>query len=441
MKIVILFFSIIFFVSCANRNKESPKEQVGLTKSSNSLDGGQAVSAKALPKDIDACLIRVNSKGEITLVEFVYKDVQTPIADHKLLRIPYVKNLEQIKILEGHLKMFCMDNILAHELKEKIRPEQKNSDLELISQSQAISNVFALDIYRDNIPRHKVKGPPEEFLNLNPIKFSETNYPIPDSNLTYKFKKIGEGGYHTVYEIHFGETGHLETYSIVGRARRFASFFFGYEIGGVTQPKFNSRPFFVKEYGTVKVQWNYLSVYSTMLMEKFEDSAEKFIGSSKINSKYGFRDIISGVFFMHKEHVTHNDLNPKNVFIDKEGHFHIGDLDAAQISELNFFHSFPGTRFYSAPERLEKEKNEDYGYSEGFDPFKSDIYSAGLTLSVIFYKINLLDMIFNDLIQLLNQQDPYQKLIVSMLEPNFETRVNAREALFRLDEIEDAEKK
>jgi serine/threonine protein kinase len=92
-------------------------------------------------------------------------------------------------------------------------------------------------------------------------------------------------------------------------------------------------------------------------------------------------EILSGVYFLHKNNYIHRDLKPDNILIDKNDHIRIGDF--GMILNYNFpvgkIASHAGTQCYRAPEII-------YGYEKYSYPI--DIWSIGcLFYEMIFGKL------------------------------------------------------
>lgn len=99
-----------------------------------------------------------------------------------------------------------------------------------------------------------------------------------------------------------------------------------------------------------------------------------------------FLDIVSGLQYIHDNGIMHRDLKPSNIFIDKDNRAKIGDFGFARkyrishadkTSENESFSKNLGTDLYIAPE----VKN-----STVYDN-KADIYSLGMILFEMFYKM------------------------------------------------------
>ena len=100
-----------------------------------------------------------------------------------------------------------------------------------------------------------------------------------------------------------------------------------------------------------------------------EDEARKF-----------FRQLITGISYMHNHNICHRDIKPENLLLDKDMNIKISDFglsafigeDAYDSSSLQ--HTTCGSPNYVAPEVL-----KDSGYNGRF----SDIWSCGVVLSLL----------------------------------------------------------
>ncbi|XP_011862136.1 PREDICTED: interferon-induced, double-stranded RNA-activated protein kinase-like [Vollenhovia emeryi] len=85
-----------------------------------------------------------------------------------------------------------------------------------------------------------------------------------------------------------------------------------------------------------------------------------------------FRQILSGVDYMHSQQIVHHDIKPSNIFISNSGRLQIqlSDFGLACRLQIGNKHAGVGTRMYAAPEQL-----------MGKCDIKSDIYSIGVVLT------------------------------------------------------------
>lgn len=87
-----------------------------------------------------------------------------------------------------------------------------------------------------------------------------------------------------------------------------------------------------------------------------------------------FRQLVAGVKHIHKHNIIHGDLNPKNIFIDHNGVFKIGDFGLSKMEEDELiYNSSYGNPLYMPPEKEERT-------------CLTDIYSLGIILFELLYK-------------------------------------------------------
>ncbi|EKX39856.1 hypothetical protein GUITHDRAFT_76103, partial [Guillardia theta CCMP2712] len=110
-----------------------------------------------------------------------------------------------------------------------------------------------------------------------------------------------------------------------------------------------------------------------------------------------FRQIVSGVAYIHSKGIVHRDLKPKNIFLDFSGDIKIGDLGLARFSQIKGEHedgeeahenlvsaasgslegddtsANVGTMLYLAPEVMDS-------VSSVSDQSKRDVYALGIIL-------------------------------------------------------------
>lgn len=87
-----------------------------------------------------------------------------------------------------------------------------------------------------------------------------------------------------------------------------------------------------------------------------------------------FRQLISGIEFLHKNQIAHMDLKAENLILGEDFNLKIIDFDLSYIKgDIRYFGR--GTKNNRGPELK---------YETCRDPFKSDIYSAGIILYLLF---------------------------------------------------------
>lgn len=75
--------------------------------------------------------------------------------------------------------------------------------------------------------------------------------------------------------------------------------------------------------------------------------------------RYFFKQVLAGVYYMHKSGISHRDLKPENIVLDHEGNTKIVDFGFAAKLEgrdgSGFNRTFKGTMAYMAPEIIERK--------------------------------------------------------------------------------------
>lgn len=137
----------------------------------------------------------------------------------------------------------------------------------------------------------------------------------------------------------------------------------------------------------------------TWLDDRNEKIQEKVCTLSHDDNVSIFKQILSGVAYIHSKGIIHRDLKPRNIFIDAQNRVQIGDFG---LAKKDFFNDGPvpqspadtscgdhhptlqrkqsqhtsgvGTQAYAAPEQL----------TEGLIDYKSDMYSLGIVLFELY---------------------------------------------------------
>ena len=99
----------------------------------------------------------------------------------------------------------------------------------------------------------------------------------------------------------------------------------------------------------------------------------------KISAKI-FSKIVQTVKYLHLNNISHCDIKPENILLDKNYNIKLNDFGFAQSFKGEngdyILHEYNGTNFYCAPETRK-------AFIRGFDGVKSDIFSLGVLLFVI----------------------------------------------------------
>lgn len=95
------------------------------------------------------------------------------------------------------------------------------------------------------------------------------------------------------------------------------------------------------------------------------------------------KQLVSAFAYLEGKKVAHRDIKPENIFVKDPNTLIVGDLGSAREKEKNYSETIAGTPMYLSPEvRLAYIENLQ-GHSSNslrYDPYKSDVYSLGLTM-------------------------------------------------------------
>lgn len=156
-------------------------------------------------------------------------------------------------------------------------------------------------------------------------------------------------------------------------------------------------------------------------------------------------EMICGLFYVHSLGYIHLDIKPSNFFVDEFGTVKIGDFGMSAKLDQNLSDDYEGDCKYLAREVLEAKNLSDFSQ-------KADIFSLGLTILEILFKIDLPQngIIWNKLRDgnfvitkefydnaNFNVPDQMIFLIQSMLQPIPENRPSAYDCLIGLDSIKE----
>ncbi|OCH84370.1 kinase-like protein [Obba rivulosa] len=98
-------------------------------------------------------------------------------------------------------------------------------------------------------------------------------------------------------------------------------------------------------------------------------------------SREWFRSLLSGVEFLHKRGIVHNDIKPANILLSYENVPVLIDFGFAEQYNLNSSHAFHSNLSYGTPEYLSPERARGLPH----DTRKSDVWSLGVTFFEILH--------------------------------------------------------
>ncbi|KAI0826825.1 hypothetical protein BC628DRAFT_1410038 [Trametes gibbosa] len=96
---------------------------------------------------------------------------------------------------------------------------------------------------------------------------------------------------------------------------------------------------------------------------------------SEPHAKEWFRSLLSGVEFLHKHGVVHNDIKPANILLSNEDVPILVDFGFAERYDLDSSEAFHSNLSYGTPEYLSPERARGLPH----DTRKSDVWSLGVT--------------------------------------------------------------
>ncbi|CAN8258411.1 unnamed protein product [Cochlearia groenlandica] len=141
-----------------------------------------------------------------------------------------------------------------------------------------------------------------------------------------------------------------------------------------------------------------------------------------------FQQLASALRFSHQDGVSHRDVKPQNLLLDKQGNLKVSDFGLSALPEHlqnGLLHTACGTPAYTAPEVISRR---------GYDGAKADAWSCGVILFVLlvgyvpfddsniasmYRKIHRRDYRFPSWIS-----KQAKSIIYQMLDPNPETRMS-----------------
>ena len=144
----------------------------------------------------------------------------------------------------------------------------------------------------------------------------------------------------------------------------------------------------------------YVANFMNNNLNKYKDSFATHIDENILINI--FKQILSGLFYLHSNFVFHRDIKPDNILIDNDNNIKITDFGLSAIyikgfQKLSSNDTMVGRKDYCAPE---VKANKSYDY-------KCDIYSLGLTM---FYLMNF------SLHPIQNNNNFYNKNLVNLVD-------------------------
>ena len=143
------------------------------------------------------------------------------------------------------------------------------------------------------------------------------------------------------------------------------------------------------------------------------------------------KQICIGIKEIHNKKIVHRDIKPENIFIKENLNIKIGDFGISK--QLNSYNIYTittkklGSDYYAAP-----EIKYNGIYNE-----KSDIYSLGCIIyELLTLNIYSIDAICRDIKKIDSNiyNNKWQKLIDSLLQPDYKKRYNINQVIKFLDD-------
>ena len=188
-------------------------------------------------------------------------------------------------------------------------------------------------------------------------------------------EKLGEGSYSTVYKVKrkidnqiyalkkvkLSNLNEKEKTNSLNEVRILASVKSKYVIS-------YKEAFFDEKDSTLGVVMEYAD--NGDLYKKILEYKQKKIYFEEIDIWKIFIQLVKGLKALHDLQILHRDLKSANVFLFKDGHAKLGDLNVSKVAKRGLGYTQTGTPYYASPEIW-----KDLPYDN-----KSDIWSLGCVL-------------------------------------------------------------
>ena len=188
-------------------------------------------------------------------------------------------------------------------------------------------------------------------------------------------EKLGEGSYSTVYKVKrkidnqiyalkkvkLSNLNEKEKTNSLNEVRILASVKSKYVIS-------YKEAFFNEKDSTLGVVMEYAD--NGDLYKKILEYKQKKIYFEEIDIWKIFIQLVKGLKALHDLQILHRDLKSANVFLFKDGHAKLGDLNVSKVAKRGLGYTQTGTPYYASPEIW-----KDLPYDN-----KSDIWSLGCVL-------------------------------------------------------------
>ena len=193
-----------------------------------------------------------------------------------------------------------------------------------------------------------------------------------------KNKKLGKGGFGTVYEIKLDDKNIFacKTINIQEFQKKYGLGRENFMRNEINLQKSFNRPDIIKvKYH--KENDNYMFIFLELcnkgsLLDLFNSKKEKYLTEKEVQCF--MIQIIIALNCIHNKNIIHRDLKLSNIMLGEKNEIKIGDFGLATILNKNqkLNHSV-GTELYKAPELL---NNQEYSY-------EVDIWALGIIMSIL----------------------------------------------------------
>ncbi|KAL1200068.1 CBL-interacting serine/threonine-protein kinase 4 [Cardamine amara subsp. amara] len=243
-------------------------------------------------------------------------------------------------------------------------------------------------------------------------------------------REIGSGSFAKVHVARSIETGELLAVKIIDKKKNFEA---GMETRIIREieamRRLHGHPHILKIYEVMATKSN---IYLIMELAPGGDLFDKLIDSGSFTepeARRYFQQLLSALSFCHSEGISHRDVKPQNLLLDKYGNLKVCDFGLSALPEnrnsQGLLRTTCGTPAYTAP--------EVFGF-RAYDGAKADVWSCGVVLfGIITGYLPFDDSNVVTMYRKIQRRDyhlpswiskPVRALIYRMLDPNPATRIS-----------------